>query len=287
LAPAPFGSYDATGTMTGAFIRQQAKVVLDELVAALPDQARARVAGIPLVVIEDPKEVNAFAGCDKSGKAFMGITAPLLTIEQASSEAKAFDELAGSTRFDQYIGDVAQRVRAGQTVAGLPPGALPLPLALDQRKLARQKFLFDQQVAFVLGHELAHHHRGHTGCANGVSGGVTGEDVGRLLSNTVPLFNQPVELEADMYGTTNTLDAGARRQGGTWTEEGGMLTLHFFSRLQSFGVETVLLGFLMTHPPPVVRIPVVQNTAANWKKQRASGNTGPSNPFPFPFQLPF
>jgi hypothetical protein len=273
--------------MTPAFIRQEAKAVLDELVAALPDQARARVAGIPLVVIEDPKEVNAFAGCDKSGRAFMGITSPLLTLQQGTSEAKAFDELNGTNRSDQYAGDVANRVKSGQPVAGLPPGALPVPQALDPRKLARQKFLFDEQVAFVLGHELAHHHRGHTGCANGVSGGVSGEDVARVLSNTVPLFNQPIEVEADMHGTTDALDAGARRQGGTWTEEGAMMTLNFFARLQSFGVETVVLGFLMTHPPPQIRIPVVQNTAQNWRKQRASGGSGQVNPFPFPFPMPW
>ncbi|MBI5532992.1 MAG: M48 family metalloprotease [Deltaproteobacteria bacterium] len=287
LAQPPLGSYDPTGAMTPQFIRTEAKVVLDELVAALPDASRAKVAGIPLVVIEDPKEVNAFAGCDKSGRAFMGITAPLLTIQQGSSEAKAFDELNGTNRYDQYANDVANKVKAGQPVTGLPPGALSMPQSMDPRKLARQKFLFDEQVAFVLGHELAHHHRGHTGCANGVSGGVTGEDIGRVLSNTVPLFNQPMEVEADMYGTTNTLDAGARRQGGTWTEEGGMMTLNFFARLQSFGVETVVLGFLMTHPPPQIRIPVVQNTAGNWRRQRGSGGATPANPFPFPLPLPW
>jgi len=229
--------------------------------------------------------VNAFAGCNKSGQAFMGITAPLLTLAEGGSEAKAFDEISGTARYDQYAGEVANRVRSGQAVPVL--GGLPFPGALDGRKLARQKYLFDEQVAFVLGHELAHHYRGHTGCANGANTtGVSGEDVARVLSGAVPLFNQPIEIEADMYGTTDTMDAGARRQGGTWTEEGAMMTLNFFARLQSFGVETVVLGFLNTHPPPQIRIPVVQNTAANWKRQRAGGATGPSTPSPFPFPLP-
>lgn len=287
LAAPPIGSFDAYGSMTPAFIQQEAKVVLDELVAALPDSARARVIGIPLVVIEDQKEVNAFAGCDKSGKAFMGITTPLLLLETGGSEAKAFDELYASNRYDQYINQVANAVRNGQAVPALTPGSLPLPQSLDSRKLARQKFLFDQQVGFVLGHELAHHYRGHTGCANGVSGGVTGEDVARVLSGAVPLFNQPMELEADMYGVNDVLDAGARRQGGTWTEEGALMTLGFFSRLESFGIEAALLGFLRTHPAPQIRYPVVQQTAANWRRQRASGSTAPATPFPFPIQLPW
>ena len=162
-----------------------------------------------------------------------------------------------------------------------------MPQALDTRKMARQKFLLDQQIAFVLGHELAHHYRGHTGCANGVSGGVTGEDVARVLSGAVPLFNQPIEIESDMYGVNNVLDAGARRQGGTWTEEGATLTLGFFSRLESFGIEAALLGFLRTHPSPQIRLPVVQQTAANWRRQRASGSTAPATPFPFPIPLPW
>lgn len=282
------GSFDAAGAMTPAFVRQEAKSVLDELVAALGEPARARVNGIPLIVIEDPKEVNAFAGCDKSGHAFMGITAPLLVLSASSSEARAFDELSGTNRYEQYTSDVANKVRAGQPVAALGPGTLQLPQALDPRKLARQKVLFDEQVAFVLGHELAHHHRGHTGCANGgVSGQVTGEDIARVLSGAVPLFNQPMEVEADMVGVTNALDAGARRQAGQWSEEGALMTLHFFGKLSSFGVETVLLGFLRTHPPPQVRYPVVQGTAQNWHRQHSAGTHGPATPFPLPFPLPW
>jgi len=85
----------------------------------------------------------------------------------------------------------------------------------------------------------------------------------------------------------NVLDAGARRQGGTWTEEGATLTLGFFSRLESFGIEAALLGFLRTHPSPQIRLPVVQQTAANWRRQRASGSTAPATPFPFPIPLPW
>lgn len=284
LPAPPIGSFDPAGSMTGTFIRNEAKTVLDALVAALPDGERARVQGIPLAVIEDPKEVNAFAGCDKTGKAFMAITAPLLTLQAATAEAKAYDELHGTKTYEEYATSVAGQVRGGQAVQGLPPGKHPLPNALDPRKLSRQKFLFDEQVAFVLGHELAHHYRGHTGCAmGGTSGAITSEDIGRLLSNTVPIFNQPLEVEADVNGVRNTLNAGTRQQGGAWTEEGALMTLDFFNRLSTFGPEVLLLGFLQTHPHPTFRIPIVQTTAQQW---RQSGGQPGTTPFPFPFPIP-
>ncbi len=289
LAPAPFGSFDAMGAFTATFMRQEAKTVLDELVAALPETSKARVLGIPLMVIEDPSEVNAFAGCNKSGNAFMGITAPLLTIQASSSEAKAFDELYATKHYDKYVTDVANAVKSGKGVVRLAAGVLTLPGAIDPRKLARQKFILDEQLAFVLGHELAHHYRGHTGCANGArnNSAITTEDIGRVLSSTVPLFNQPMEIESDVYGVTDLLDAGARRAGGAWTEEGALMTLNFFSRLTSSGVESVLLGFLRTHPPPALRIPIVQTTAQQWRQRQGSGSKStPSSPFPFPFPIP-
>lgn len=275
--------------MTGAFIRQEAQTVINQLVAALADGPRSRVNGIPLKVIEDPKEVNAFAGCQK-GVAYMGITAALLTIQSASSEAKAYDEVNGTRFYDEYIGAVANDVRAGRPVQGLATGKLPLPAAISPQKLARQRNLLDQQLAFVLGHELAHHYAGHTGCANGAGGNVSLEDIGRVLSNVVPVFNQPLEVEADVNGIRNTMDAGAR-QGGIWTEEGAMLTLNFFNRLSEFGPEVLLLGFFQTHPAPVVRIPIVQNTANQWRQSHNQPNTnqGQTNPgsnWQFPFPVP-
>jgi hypothetical protein len=262
-------------------LRQEPGAIIAELVASLPDASRAKVQGIPLQVIEDPKDVNAFAGCSNSGTAFMGITMPLVLILARTSEARAYDETFGTSKYGELVTGFANEVRAQKTVSGPPAGFLPLPQALDPRKLARQRFLFDQQLAFVLGHELAHHYRGHTGCANGTSGGggITAQDVGRLLSNTVPLFNQPSEIEADIQGTFNVLDAGSRRSAGRFSEEGANLVLDFFARLESLGIETIVLGFLMTHPPPQLRRPIVQNAAQQW---RNNGGRPPT----FPFQLP-
>jgi hypothetical protein len=267
--------------MTDQFIRQEPMAVIGELIAALPEATAAKVRGMPLLVDDtDPKDVNAFAACTKSG-GVVAITYPLLFISARTAEARAYDELFGTAKYDQLSQGIANDVKQQKPVAGPPAGFLPLPQALDMRKLARQKTLLDEQLAFILGHELAHHHRGHTGCANGPSSQqLTPQDIGRVLSDAVPVFNQPNEIDADVQGTYNLLDAGAKRQQAKWTEEGSLMSLNFFSRLQSLGVETVLLGFVMTHPLPQLRLPIVQNAAAQW---RANGSKAPAFPFPIAF----
>ncbi|MBI5512760.1 MAG: M48 family metalloprotease [Deltaproteobacteria bacterium] len=296
IAPAPAGSYDNTGTMTQAFLRQETFQVFSELVQNLSAEDRAKIQGIPLRVAESPREVNAAAGCTRGRRAFMLITSALLTLSGAAAEAKAYDDLSGQRVQEQYYTNTATNVRRQQPVQGLGPGVIPMPLALDARKLARQRLLFDEQVGFVLGHELAHHYRGHTGCANGTPASdqeVTPEEVVRVLSNTVPLFNQPLELESDTWGVTNVLDAGSRRQGGRWNEEGALMSLDFFGHLTRLGVDTLLLGIMRTHPPPALRIPWVQAAANNWRNNiRPQAGTIPGLPIPiplpqgFPIQLP-
>lgn len=290
LPPPPPGSVDASGAMTPAFLRSEAQAVYAELIAQLPPTERARVAGVPLVVMEDQVEVNALASCSRSSqRPWVGITSALLTLEGAVAEARAHDALSGGNRFEEYVSQVARLVRSRGAVGGLPAGFLAAPLATDPRKLAHQRFLFDEQVAFVLGHELAHHYRGHTGCANGgaAGGAVDRDDIQRVLTHTVPLFHQPLESEADVWGVTNVLDAGAHRAGGVWTEEGAQITLDFFGRLTRMGIETVLLGFLRTHPPPQIRRPIVDNAAQNWRSGRRPSASGSSGlPIPIPIPLP-
>jgi predicted Zn-dependent protease len=263
--------------MTADYTRREAPSVVAELVNALTATDRAKVKGIPLQIVDDAKDVNAFATCDKSGGAFVGITAPLLLIMARTSETRAFDETFGTGKYNELANGFASEVKAQKTVVGPGPGFLPLPQALDLRKLARQSLLFDEQLAFVLGHELAHHYRGHTGCGRAANANtITPQDIGRALSSTVPLFNQPNEIQADIEGTYNLLDTGTRRQRGKWTEEGAIMMLDFFARLESLGVETLLLGFLSTHPAPQLRLPIVQSSAQQW---RSNGGKPPASPF--------
>src|SRR5690606_4299127 len=53
------------------FLRSRAQVVIQELIAALPQNYKSRVQGIPLVVDDTVGEVNAFAACTAGGKALM------------------------------------------------------------------------------------------------------------------------------------------------------------------------------------------------------------------------
>lgn len=282
LPPAVAGSYDGTGSFTSTYIRQQPARVVAELVAALPDSSRNKVASIPTLIIEDPREVNAFAGCNKRGAAFIGITTPLLVFHARAAEARAFDDVFKTSHYESFVKSIAAEIRSGRPIQGPPPGTLPLPQALDPQKLARQQLLFDEQLAFVLGHELAHHYRGHTGCVASAGSAVGAEDIARVLSNAVPFLNQPNEIDSDVQGVHNLLTAGAKRQSGAWSETGALMTLDLFARLQSLGIEDMLLGFLTTHPPPQLRIPIVQNTAAQWRSSAGKAST-----FPFPFPMPF
>lgn len=291
LAAVPPGAVDANGSLTPAFQRSEVLAVFSELVAALPESERGRILGIPLRVHEEPREPNAAAGCTRDRRSYMMITSALLTIIAASSEAKAWDELTGERRVEGYYTAVTNVIRARQPVIGITPGWLAGPMALDPRKLARQRHLFDEQVAFVLGHELAHHYRGHTGCANGTPANqadVTAEEVTRVASTVVPPFNQPMETESDQWGVTNTLDAGRNRRGGDWNEEGAMLSLDFFAHLSRFNPAT---AFLRTHPHPNLRKPIIQTMANTWRNggrptQVIPGMPGTTLPIPIPLPIP-
>src|SRR5262249_8970893 len=165
LPSAPLGSFDMYGSVTTDYMRKEPMSVVTELTGALSTTDRAKVKSIPIQIVDDAKDVNAFATSDHSGGAFVGITAPLLLIMARTAETRAFDETYGTSKYNELANGFANEVKAQKTVTGPGPGFLPLPQALDPRKLSRQTFLFDEQLAFVLGHELAHHYRGHTGCA--------------------------------------------------------------------------------------------------------------------------
>ncbi len=290
LAPAPPGSYDATGAFTQAFLQMETRAVLSELVAALAPEHQVRVANIPLEFTTNLAEVNAAAGCRRAGGSLMAVTGGMLALVSAASEAKAADELANTQLLSAYYDQTVQAVRRELPVQPLAPGMVPPQVALDPRKLARQRFLFDEQMGFILGHELGHHYRGHTGCAQGgnaVGQEAQAEDIVRAVSNTMPLFNQPVEMEADAWGVVDVLDAGARRVGGRWTEEGATLSMDFFQRLEGERGTSPILLFVRSHPPAVIRRPVIQMWADNWRRGVRPTTVGAGGlPLPIPIPLP-
>jgi hypothetical protein len=274
LTPAPAGNLPAGSPNDPvivhdiAFLRRRAEQILAELVAVLPPQQMARVNGIPLVVDATPGEVNAFASCSGSRSA-MAITDGLLQIQSQLARFRAYDELAGSNKVGEYIGVIARGARAKQPLPEVPAGFADPRFDLDGRKIARQYQVLDEQIAFVLGHELGHHYLGHLPCT--AAGGLSLSEIGAVLSNTVPAFNQPNELAADMVGINNTLNLGKRRQDYHLTEGGALLTMQFFAGLDQLTPGDLLFGFERSHPPPQVRTPVIQQTAATW---RATGGVG-------------
>ncbi|MEM1030221.1 MAG: M48 family metalloprotease [Myxococcota bacterium] len=261
------------------FMRQRSQSVMTELKRTLASNYQAKVNNVPLVVEDAVGEVNAFAACI-SGKPLMAITDGLMKIQAQMARARATDEVFGTNKFDAYVQFVAQNQRPKQPIVRPAPGFWNPTQDVDGRKVMRQHQLFEEQLAFVLGHELAHHYLDHTGCAGGQPPFLTPADLNRVLSGAVPGFNQPNEISSDTNGVTNTLNAGRARSGYQWTEGGAMLTLNFFLALKSMSpAESVLFAFELSHPHPSFRIPIVRDTAARW---RQSGGTAPASPFPFP-----
>jgi hypothetical protein len=251
-----------------AFLRQRAERILAELVAALPPVQMARVNGIPLVVDATPGEVNAFASCSGSRSA-MAISDGLLQIESQLARFRAADELSGTNKVGEYIAIIARGARPKQPLPQVPAGFIDPRIDLDPRKVARQYQILDEQIAFVMGHELGHHYLGHLPCT--ASGGLTLAEIGAVLSSAVPAFNQPMELAADVVGINNALTLGARRSDYHLTEGGALLTMQFFAGLDQLTPADILFGFERSHPPPQLRTPVIQQTAAAW---RATGGRG-------------
>ena len=287
-APLPPVHNDPLNNLDVQFMRTRANGVLQELTASLPDRERGLTQSIPLIVDDTPGEVNAFAACSKDGQAAMAISDGLLEIQAQMAQCRANDELFGTRLLDAYIQLIVKYQKPNQPIVRPAQGFYNPAQQVDGRKVKRQHEVFDEELAFVLGHELAHHYRQHTGCVGRPDLPITPGDINRVLSGTVPVFNQPNELESDTQGTYNLLNAGKRRQGYHWTEGGAMLTLYFFESLKTMTpAESVLFAFELSHPHPAFRKPVVQQAAQQW---RASGGTqqpgGGGSPFPFPIPLP-
>lgn len=256
-------------------MQQEVRSILGELINALSAQNQALVRGIPLQ-FDPTTEVNAFAGCDEQGTPFLAATAGILEAVDAIAQTRATDELFGTQTYEAYSSQVLpQLVKSNTARAALPAGIIPTQYGPDPRRWSRAHELFDDVIAFTFGHELAHHYLGHTGCARGQTMG-TGPDpigLGRLAMR-IPTFNQVGEGAADSAGCVNALDAGrARRPQYEWSDNGGVLLLDYFARIDRAaggGGPLNLLNpvqFLRTHPNPQLRIPLVQTVARTWRAQ--------------------
>jgi len=254
---------DPINVLDLGFLRGQSQALLNELVATLPAPQQQRVAGIPLVVDSTLGEVNAFATCTSGGHAAMAITDGLLDIEAHLSQARATDETFGTHKLTDYIQLIVRGQRPNRPIVQPPAGFFDPTQHVDGRKVLRQHQLLEEQIAFVLGHELAHHYLGHLPCTS--AGQLPLAELGQALSGTVPLFNQPNEIAADTSGTNTVMTMGFRRAGYHLNEGGALVTMQFFAGLEQFSATGLIFAFQNTHPPAVFRAPIIQQTVAAWK----------------------
>jgi predicted Zn-dependent protease len=151
-----------------------------------------------------------------------------------------------------------QPANAFQTLdkQGRPIVAFTLALIADARN--------EDELAFVMGHEAAHHIAGHIGRQqqNAVAGAVVAGAAAVLLGGSTQTieaaqrtgaevgarrYSKDFELEADALGTIITARAGYDPLRGA----------EFFTRIPDPGDK-----FLGTHPPNTQRLETVRRTAA-------------------------
>ena len=258
LNPPPFAGYDPISAGDVAYLTSHATSVVGELINNLDGTTQSRVRNIPIVYDPNTGDVNAFASCAKSGKSAVTVTNGLLLVTAHLAEAQAVDELYGTRRVDDYIALVAKNQQPGQLVMAPPPGFYTAAQLSDPRKQSREQQVFDEEIGFVLGHELGHHYLNHLPCTSILP--LDAAEVGQVITSTVPMFNQPYESAADVAGVNNVLRTGMQRNGYRYTEGGALLTMRFFAGLdQASPID--LFAFERTHPPPSVREPVIRTAA--------------------------
>ncbi len=233
-------------------LEAHARTILGELVAALPADKRAVVDNYELQFDNALGDVNAYATCSTDGTPLVAMSDGLLLIAAHLAMSTATDELFETQKRSEYLDHLSEH-----GIEAPPPGFYAPAFHTDRQKIARQRELFDEQVAFVLGHELAHHYLGHLDCAS--------QNEGMLPGLDVPVFEQAQELSADASAVNNLLSAGKRRAGYAWTEDGALLVLSAFHARTNITVRTIVFAFERTHPLPALRMPLITTTADLWQ----------------------
>jgi hypothetical protein len=249
----PRAAIDPINRLNVAQLEAHARTILGELVAALPDDKRAQVASYQLHFDNALGDVNAYATCADDGTPIVAVSDGMLLIAAHLAMSTATDETFETEKRSEYLDWISEH-----GIDAPPPGFYAPAYHTDRQKILRQREIFDEQVAFILGHELAHHYLGHLGCtANG--------DPLVEATDGVPLFDQTSELAADVAAVKNLLSAGARRAGYEWTEDGALLVLAAFHARMEITVKTIVFAFERTHPLPALRMPLITTTADLWK----------------------
>ena len=279
LSATPTQPGDPINNIDMPWLRGRGQEVFTEMREGLQPQPRARVEGIPLLVDDDPGVVNAFAACTSTGKAVIVISDGLYDIMAHLAQCKATDEKFGTNKTDEYIQYMAKNQKWGDPVIHPPESFWNPARKNNPDKIQRQHEIYDEEVGFILGHEMAHHYFGHLPCS---AGNVTASEANVVIRSVAPGFNQINEVGADTGSTHNVLDAGVQQDGYHWTENGGVLVMTFFAGIRAFRPEDVVFSFESSHPPAALRIPIIQQAAQGWRMTR-----GAKTPVPIPAGIPW
>jgi len=261
---------DAINRADVPFQRSRVLALVAELTASLDASTRGRVERLPITFDPNANDINAFATCTKSGKATIAITDGMLILTAYLAQLQASDEVLATRHFDEYVNYVAKNQQPNAPVLAPPAQWLPATTRNHPTKVARQQQLNDEMLAFVMGHELGHHYLNHLPCTSILP--LDASELGILLTDAIPAFNQPNEMAADVAGIRNVLEAGRRRSTYHLTEAGALLTMRFFRGLDQ-GSPSDVFNFERSHPPPSIREPVIQTAAQAFRA--GSGITWP------------
>jgi Zn-dependent protease with chaperone function len=252
----------ALGRNDPTYLRERVLAVVNALIVSLEPALRARVDQIPIVFDPNNTEVNAFATCSRGNKAAIAITNGMLTLTTNLAQLKAVDDVYATRWFSEYVMYIAHNQNANEPLLSPPTNWLTTEQKSNRSTLTRQLQLFDEIIAFVFGHELAHHYLNHLPCTSILPLDAT--EVGLLVTDTIPAFNQPNETAADVAGVRNVLSTNPSQLGHAFTEGGAIAQLYFFQALDNARPVDVFT-FERTHPPPTLRVMIVQTAAQGFR----------------------
>jgi hypothetical protein len=212
--------------LTFDLARQETRNLFERLRPAI-----ASLSSNALTLKPAPHEINAFGHCcaDAGTLPCIDISDGLILFAMYMSEARAVDELAGSTLVEQYTQRLIESNHNGGLVEPIPAGIIPAEYMTNTWKRRRQWDLFRKIMGFAVAHELGHHARGHLACG------------GQRLAMTGPIRRQ-WEHDADTWAL----------QTAPWTREGALSFLDFYSQREAF-IEQRSRVLWHSHPAPAER----------------------------------
>jgi hypothetical protein len=258
--PVVGGIRDPITARDQVWMHAETERVMRQLVTSLGDNPRAEVDGVTLETMDMPGVVNAFAGCEGPGHPIVGVTDEMLTIMAHLAAARASEDLFDVDATNAYTEWMFAHQAEHAALVEPPDGREDPRIRDDRDKIALQHLIFDEEVGWVIGHELAHHYLGHTRCND--DGGLV-DGVRALAMAIVPAFKQPDELAADAAGIDLVLNT-ARRTNAPYSERGALLVMTFFARTHPITAQEIVFLFAITHPPSEIRVPALRAVTAAW-----------------------